>query len=133
MTAAEENLPESHCGFRENTDMLFAQIQEKRCEQNKGLNVTFLDLTKTFDTVSRDGLCKTLEKMGFPPKFLAMVKQLHVNSYGQQNRDISSSFRIFNDVQQECVLALNLFTIFFSMMLQQAMDNLEEGVYIYFN
>ena len=32
------------------------QIQEKCREQNMGLYAAFVDLTKTFDTVSRDGL-----------------------------------------------------------------------------
>ncbi len=58
---AEAHLPETQCGFRANrgtTDMVFVlrQIQEKCREQNKALYVTFVDLTKAFDTVSRQGL-----------------------------------------------------------------------------
>ncbi|KAJ7401636.1 RNA-directed DNA polymerase from mobile element jockey-like [Pitangus sulphuratus] len=54
---AEDLLHESQCGFRANrgtTDMVFVlrQLQEKCREQNKGLYVTFVDLTKAFDTVS---------------------------------------------------------------------------------
>ena len=57
-TIAEDNTPESQCGFRRNrstTDMVFVlrQLQEKCREQNKGLYVSFVDLTKAFDTVSR--------------------------------------------------------------------------------
>ena len=39
-------------------DMVFVlrQIQEKCREQNMGLYAVFIDLTKAFDTVSRDGL-----------------------------------------------------------------------------
>ena len=52
---------ESQCGFQANrgtTDMIFVlrQIQEKCREQNMGLLVAFIDLTKAFNTVSRDGL-----------------------------------------------------------------------------
>ena len=32
------------------------QLQEKRQEQSVDLNMTFVDLTIAFDTVSRDGL-----------------------------------------------------------------------------
>ncbi|GFN82466.1 hypothetical protein PoB_000897200 [Plakobranchus ocellatus] len=83
-TIAEENLPESQCGFRTNrgtTDMVFVlrQLQEKCREQNKGLYATFVDLTKAFDTVSRTGLWLILERLGCPPKFLQMVIQLHEN------------------------------------------------------
>ena len=62
--------PEGQCGFRANrgtTDMIFViqQIQEKCREQNMGLFVAFIDLTKAFDTVSRDGLWKILSRLGF--------------------------------------------------------------------
>ena len=54
-------IPESQCGFRKDRgakDMIFTarQLQEKRQEQNVDLLMTFVDLTKAFDTVSRDGL-----------------------------------------------------------------------------
>ena len=38
------------------------QLQEKCREQGKPLYVVFIDLTKAFDLVSRDGLFKILEK-----------------------------------------------------------------------
>ena len=46
--------------------MIFAarQIQEKCREQNNDLHCVFVDLTKAFDTVSRDGLWKILAKVG---------------------------------------------------------------------
>ena len=60
-TIVQENTPESQCGFRSNRgtiEMTFVlrQIQEKCREQNMGLYAAFVDLTKAFDTVSRDGL-----------------------------------------------------------------------------
>ena len=75
---AEDHLPETQCGFRANratTDMIFVlrQLQEKCREQNKGLYITFVDLTKAFDTVSRKGLWLIIERLGCPPKFLSMV------------------------------------------------------------
>ena len=87
-TIAEEILPESQCGFRENRgtmDMVFVlrQLQEKCREQNKGLYATFVDLTKAFDMVSRSGLWLILERLGCPPKFLQKVIQLHENQRGQ--------------------------------------------------
>ena len=136
---AELHLPESQCGFRSNrgtTDMVFVlrQLQEKCREQNKGLYVTFVDLTKAFDTVSRNGLWQILERLGCPPKFLSMVMQLHEDQRGQvrKSNDLSEPFTIFNGVKQGCVLAPTLFTIFFSMMLQRATEDLgdEDGIYI---
>ncbi|XP_076061594.1 uncharacterized protein LOC143037342 [Oratosquilla oratoria] len=136
---AEENLPESQCGFRANrgtTDMVFVlrQLQEKCREQNKGLYATFVDLTKAFDTVSRTGLWLILERLGCPPNFLQMVIQLHENQRSQirLNGDLSEPFPISNGVKQGCVLALTLFSIFFNMMLKQAAKDLddEDGVYV---
>ena len=47
-------LPESQCGFRKDIgtiDMIFTarQLQEKCQEQNVGLCMTFVDITKAFD------------------------------------------------------------------------------------
>ena len=73
-TIAQENTQESQCGFRSNrgtVDMIFVlrQIQEKCGEENMGLYAAVVDLTKAFDTVSRDGLWKILARLGCPPNF----------------------------------------------------------------
>ena len=72
-------LPESQLGFRKNRgtiDMIFTarQLQEKCQEQNMDLYMTFVDLIKAFDTVSREGLWKIMVKFGYPTKFIAMVR-----------------------------------------------------------
>ena len=75
-------LPESQCGFRKERgtiDMVFAarQLQERCQEQNVGLYSTFVNLTKAFNTVSREGLWKIMAKYGRPQKFIAIVRQFH--------------------------------------------------------
>ena len=37
------------------------------------LCVTFVDLIKAFDTVSLDGLCKIMAKLGCPTKIIALI------------------------------------------------------------
>jgi len=135
---ADEHIPESQCGFRANrgtTDMVFVlrQLQEKCREQNKGLYITFVDLTKAFDTVSRNGLWLILNRLGCPQKFLNMIMQLHEGQYGQVrlNENLSEPFPITNGVKQGCVLAPTLFSIFFSMMLKQAIADLEDDEFVY--
>ena len=64
-------IPESPCGFRKDSgtiDMIFTarQLEEKCQEQNVDLYMTFVDLTKAFDTLSRDGLWKIMVKFGCP-------------------------------------------------------------------
>ena len=73
-------LPESQCGFRKNRgtiDMIFTarQLQEKCQEQNVDLYMTFVDLIKVLDIVSREGLWKIMAKFGCSAKFIAMVRQ----------------------------------------------------------
>ncbi|XP_076467573.1 uncharacterized protein LOC143298578 [Babylonia areolata] len=81
-------------------------LQEKCREQNMGLYAAFVDLTKAFDTVSRDRLWKVLTKLGCPPKFLAVLKQLHEDQRGQVKcgGELSEPFPIGNGVKQGCVL-----------------------------
>ena len=63
--------------------MIFSlrQLQEKCREQGKPLYVAFVDLTKAFDLVSRDGLFKILAKIGCPT-LLCIVKSFHDNMKG---------------------------------------------------
>ncbi|KAJ7413320.1 hypothetical protein BTVI_43795 [Pitangus sulphuratus] len=102
-------------------------------EQNKGLYVTFVDLTKDFDTESRKDLWQILERLGCPPKFLKMIILLHEDQCDQVRYGdaLSEPFLITNGVKQGCILAPTLFTIFFSMMLQRATEDLDEVNNIY--
>ena len=80
-------LPESQCGFRAGrgtTDMIFAarQIQEKCHEQHRDLYMTFIDLTKAFDSVHREGLWRVLKKIGCPDKFVSIVRSFHDGMIG---------------------------------------------------
>ena len=136
-TIAEENAPESQCGFwanRGTTDMVFVlrQIQEKCREQNMGLFVVFIDLTKAFDTVSREGLWKILARLDCPPKFLTILCQLHEGQMGRvkHNGALSDSFP--NGFKQGCVLAPTLFSILFSLMLREAKEDLVDSIFIRF-
>ena len=53
------------------------QLQGNCQEQNVDLYMTFVDLTKTFDTVSCEGFWKIMAKFGCPAKFIAMVRQFN--------------------------------------------------------
>ena len=68
-----------------------------------------------------------------PLKFLSMVIQQHKDQRSQVrfNRDLSGSFPIVNSVKQGCVRAPTLFSIFFSMMLKQVIENIDDDVAIY--
>ena len=74
-------IPESQCGFKNDRgtiDIIFTdrQLQEKCQEQNVDLYMTFVYLTKAFDTVSCDGLWKIMAKFGCPPRFIGTVDRM---------------------------------------------------------
>ena len=131
----EELLPESQCGFRRDrgtTDMIFAarQLQEKCQEQNLDLYLTFVDLTKAFDSVCREGLWRIMAKFGCPQKLITMVRQFHDGMMAsvQDQSASSASFSVTNGVKQGCVLAPTLFSMMFSAMLQHAFTDDSNGI-----
>nr|VZI32262.1 unnamed protein product [Spirometra erinaceieuropaei] len=71
-------LPESQCGFRRHrgtTNMIFVdrQLEEKCQEMRTRMYSTFVDLTKAFDTVNREGLWKIMQKFGCLERFIEML------------------------------------------------------------
>ena len=130
-------LPESQCGFRRNRstiDMIFSlrQIQEKCMEQNMELYVVFIDFTKAFDTVSREGLWCVLKKFGCTDKVLNLLKALHDGMQAKvvQGKNASSEFAVTNGVRQGCVLAPTLFSLYLSAMLLVAFKDDHNGIHI---
>lgn len=133
----ERVYPESQCAFRANRstiDMVFSlrQLQEKCREQNRPLYLAFIDLTKAFDLVSREGLFALLERIGCPPTLLKIIVSFHENMQASVFYDgsLSNSFPIKSGVKQGCVLAPTLFGIFFSMLLQHAFISTNDGVFL---
>ena len=108
------------------------QLQEKCREQRHPLFVGFIDLTKAFDLVSRDGLFKILPKIGCPPRLLSFNRSFHNDMKGTVVFDGSTSdaFNIRSGVKQGCVLVPTLFGIFFAIMLKQAFGSVTEGIYL---
>ena len=125
---------ESQCGFRKDRvtiDMIFTarQLQEKCQEQNVDLYMTFVDLTKAFDTVSRDWLRQIMTKFGCPPRYIAMVRQFHDGMQARVRNDgeYSEPFPVTNGVKQGCVMAPTLFSMMFSAMLTDAFQDADAG------
>ena len=134
---AERVYPESQCGFRANRstiDMVFSnrQLQEKCREQQKPLYIAFIDLTKAFDLVSRDGLFKILPTIGCPPRLLNIIKFFHSDMKGTVVfvGSTSAAFNIHSRVKQGCVLAPTLFGIFFAVLFKHAFRTSTKGIYL---
>ncbi|VDL91297.1 unnamed protein product [Schistocephalus solidus] len=87
-------LSESQYGFcrhRGTTDMIFAarQLQKKCQEMRTHLYTTFVDLTKVFDAVNRDGLWKVMQIFGCPERFTNMR-----DAYREERRGIRITYRM---------------------------------------
>nr|VZI20648.1 unnamed protein product [Spirometra erinaceieuropaei] len=130
-------LPESQCGFRRHrgtTDMIFAarQPQEKCQEMRTHLYSIFVDLTKAFDTVNREGLWKLMQKFGCSERFTQMVRQLHDGMMARvtDNGAVSEAFAVTNGVKQGCVQAPTLFSLMSSVMLLDAYRDENPGICI---
>ena len=75
-----------------------------------------------------------LARLGCPPKFITIFRQLREGQKGQvkHSRSLWDSFSISNGVKQGCVLDPTLFSIFFSIMRREAKEDLPDGIYIRF-
>ena len=76
--------------------------------ESRSISMTFVDLTKPFDTVSRDGLLKIMAKSGCPPRFIAIMRHFHdgMQARVQNDGDFSEAFEVTNGVNQGCVMCI---------------------------
>ena len=132
-------IPESQSGFRSGrgtVDMIFSvrQVQEKCIEQQMPLYQVFVDLTKAFDTVNREALWRILTKIGCPPTFVNMFKELHRNMKARVtfNGQLSEEIAIDNGVKQGDIPAPTLFSIFFAVLLSHAFIECDQGILLRF-
>ena len=128
-------IPESQCGFvqgKSTADSTFAlqQLQEKCRLYNQDLYLLFIDLTKAFDTVFREGLWCILEKAGYPQHFVGIIRFFHDNMKAKVREESEKSppFGVTSGTKQGCIIAPTLFSIYFSMMLHVAFKDTEDGV-----
>ena len=95
---------------------------------------TFVDLSKAFDTVSREGFWKIMAKFGCPDKFIALVCSFHdgMQVRVQDDGESSEPILVANGVKQGCVLAPTLFSIMFLAMLTDAFRDDSNGIDIHY-
>ena len=103
--------------------MIFTAIKGKdKCPgQNVDLYMTYVNLSKSFDTVSRDGLRKIMVKLCSPPMFIAMVRQFldDMQVCVQNDGEYSEAFPVTNRVKQDCVMVPTLFSMMFFLQCLQ--------------
>ena len=62
------------------------------------LFIVFVDLTKAFDSVSREGLWKILAKAGCPPRLVNIIRSFHDGMVGRvvDQGSLSTPFEVGN-------------------------------------
>ena len=90
------------------------QLFEKPQEKQTPLYVVFVDFSKAFDWVDRVLLWKILTHFGVPPKFVAVLKNLHTEMEGRVSYEgeLSQRFSIQTGVHQVSVEGPVLFIVF---------------------
>ncbi|XP_010792429.1 RNA binding protein fox-1 homolog 3-like [Notothenia coriiceps] len=86
--------------------------------------MAFIDLTKAFDSVSRQAFWLVLAKIGCPEKYVRVLRLLHDNMSAtvlSGSGDETEPFRVDTGVKQGCVIAPTLFSIFVAAILHLTM------------
>ncbi|BHF60418.1 hypothetical protein SprV_0100338300 [Sparganum proliferum] len=94
--------------------------------------LSFADLTKAFDTVTREGLLKNMQKFGCPKRSAQMMRRLHDGMMTRvpDNGTVSEALAVTDRVKQGCVLAPTFFSLMFSVMLMDAYHDERPGIRI---
>jgi len=115
--------------------MIFSlhQLQQKCRKPRIHLYVAFIDLTKTFDLVKREGLFKILLKISCSSMLQSMIESFNHNMKGTCSLTATSQNQSAykkNVVKQGCILTPTLFGIFFIMLLKHAFGTSSKGIYL---
>jgi len=92
--------------------------------------MTFIDLTKAFDTVDRTSLWTILGKIGYPLKFVTMVRLLpdQMEASVLVDGQKPESFKMRTGVKQGCVIDPMLFSIYLFALLYLVKQKLPTGI-----
>jgi len=82
-------------------------------EFERPLNVAYLDIKATFDSVDCTTLWKVLRSRGFPDDVLQLIEALHQNTQARVGvgQGPTDRFDITSGVTQGCILAPALFSV----------------------
>ena len=131
---AEEELPESQCGFRKGrgcADMIFTvrQLVEKSWEHKTKTFFMFIDLKKAYDSMPRAALWVALKKLGVPQQTITLIQSFHEDMKAQIRLDntLLEEISVDNGLQQGCCMAPVLFNLYASLVLERWTEHVKEA------
>ena len=121
-------LSQEQSGFRPNrstNDMMFVirRLQELARKKRIQLYVSFINLTKSYDSVDRTDLWRVLAPLGVPQDMISVILQFHDGMQARiqlDGRVCSRWFAVKQGLRQGRVLAPLLFNIFFAVVTDVA-------------
>ena len=124
---AEEELPESQCGFRKSrgcTDMMFTlrQVMEKAIEHRTKQFTIFVDLKKAYDSVPCAALWRVLQKLGVPDDVIELIRSFHEGMKARvciDGEPLEEEISVDNGLRQGCTLAPTLFNLYACVVVEQ--------------
>ena len=126
---AEEELPESQCGFRKGrgcTDMIFTirQLVEKAIEHQSKQFFLFIDLKKAYDSVPRRAMWRALEKLGIPDRVINIIRSFHEGMHARVRvgEETLEEFSVENGLRQGCTMAPVLFNLYACLVVEQCLQ-----------
>ena len=99
------------------------RLQELARKKRTPLYVSFIDLTKAYDSVDRTLLWTVLARFGVPKIMISAIRQFHDGMRAcvrLDDRVCSRWFAVEQGLRQGCVLATLLFNIFFAAVINLA-------------
>ena len=97
------------------------QLIEKTLEHEDTLYLTFVDLRKAYDSVPRAVMWRVLEKYGFPPRMVSLIRSFHEGMTAElrmQGEALEGEVEVRNGLRQGCTIAPTLFNLFFNLVIQ---------------
>ena len=109
------------------------QVQKKCLEKSMPLYAVFTDFSKAINTVSREELWQVLRKFAYPEQFINLTASLYNGrqAYVTCGNAKSKDFDLSTGVNQGCVLAPTLFSLFLAAMLEVAFRSTAKRVYMH--
>ena len=133
----EPQLLEAQCGFRKGhgtVDQIWVarQVVERATEYHTPICMSFVDLSKAYDSVDWQALIAILKEYGVPQLLIDLIQELYSGTWCQVRADgsVSPGFEVKSGVRQGCVLSPLLFNCFIDKILREATAMLGGGLHI---
>ena len=133
----EPQLMEAQCGFRQgrstvNRIWVVRQVIEKATEYRTPVHLSFVDLTKAYDSVDRTALAAVLRSYGVLHQLVDIIQELHTDTrcHVRTADGVSDDFQVKSGVRQGCVLSPLLFNCFMDRILREATEMMDGGLHV---